>query len=497
VLPVAYRSQGVDRRMIRQVKWPDRRPAEYVSPFQRGAKERPLRLTLHAETLDGLPDGEARPLCALLDLATLPAVEIAQTTPGRFPHLSIDPASEGQDAYAAAVWRGAQMVRHGYSRVDTKAEFGAAVAELAALENPDRPDIQGVRDDLLMGIAHMAVDHDIVVTASARLLAFRDRRDYLRKHRTLAGINPRLPSEALSLAALFLRSRDEYRPRDNSQEIPTIGVGRLTFYSVLAYEHLPNAWLYESACGRARRPDDTYQLSKSVLVRCMRALEARDALGQLFYVPNYDSITDRVVYHFDYLTLILYGAFDALARVAHRAYEIKKPTERYAGFRGPEFRDQLRKARALDLEQLVSDPRVQDLLFVLGELRNNIHGAAIEAWNAGSLENLNAAEVEVPDNQAANMWGRFTSLGTPLHWGVRQRPPTSSRQTHPYSLRIEPYAFATKALAECLPIINEIMGRTEVTRLLPPGFNMADLRTGPQDHEFFPRKLRHEIRSLG
>ncbi len=354
-----------------------------------------------------------------------------------------------------------------------------------------------LHEELMIGVAHMAVSHDLLITTSPRLLALRDNREYLRKDWNLAGINPLLPTEAVRIAALFQRSRDEYRPRDNSEEIPRRTIGRSAFYSVLAYENLPNAWLYESACGRARLSDDTYQLSKSVLVRCMRALEARDTLGQLFYVPNYDSITDRVVYHFDYLSLILFGAFDAMARLAHRVYKIKKPNEHMAGFHRQDFRDALKAAGAMDLENLVSNQRFQDILFVVGKLRNNIHGAAVEAWHVGSIENLNMAQIEIPDNQAAKFWSRFTSLGAGTDWGVQKQHPSSSGQVYPYSIRIEPYTFASRLLRECLPIINEIMATTEVVRLLPVGVDQTELRTGPGPDNFYPPKLREEIGYLG
>lgn len=104
--------------MPRQVKWPDNRPREYVSPFQRGAKERNLRLTLHSEALQGGGANERRALDDLLALATLPGIEIAQTKPGILPHLRLDPESEGWDAHEAAVWAGTNTVRHGSYRVD-------------------------------------------------------------------------------------------------------------------------------------------------------------------------------------------------------------------------------------------------------------------------------------------------------------------------------------------------------------------------------------------
>ncbi len=431
--------------MPRQVKWPDNRPREYVSPFQRGAKERNLRLTLHSEALQGGGANERRALDDLLALATLPGIEIAQTKPGILPHLRLDPESEGWDAHEAAVWAGTNTVRHGSYRVDAKSQFPTWVAGVEAFDRPECVYLQTVRDELLLGVAHMAVRHDIFVTTSPRLLALRNNWDFLRRYQHMVGINPRLPSEAVKIVSLFQRSRDEYRTREfYADEVPRITVYRSQFYLTVAYGRLPQAWRFESACGRARRPDDTYDLAKSVLLRFVRALEARDALGILYYTPNADSIADRVVYHFDYLNLILSGAFDALGRVAHRVYGITSPNEFNAGLHRDDFRKALNRSGASDLDQLVSETRLQDLLFIIGRLRNTIHGTAVEARNVGGIENLNMGFIEVPDTQAPKIWARLLKLGSPEDWGAQQRTPTSSQIQNPYSLHIEPYTYAIK-----------------------------------------------------
>lgn len=482
----------------RQVKWPNQLSHDYISPFQRGTHERSLRITLHSETLQHLVAEEQRALAALRGLATLPNMEMVETGYGDYPRLVLNPKSEGWDAHEAAIWRGHEFVRDGSFRVNAKSQFPKWVNDLTALDRPEWVGLQSVRDELLLGIAHMAVRQDIFVTTSPRLLAWRDNREFLRQHEHIVGINPRLPSEALRVSTLFQRSRDEYRPREFEQdEIPRITVHRGQFYSTVVYDRVPEAWRFESASGRARHSDDTYYLAKSVLQRCVRALEARDALGVLFYTPNADNIADRIVYHFDYLNLILFGTFDALGRMARRAYRLTSFNEHNAGFHRKDFCKKLREAGATALYTLVMESRLQELLFIIGRLRNTIHGTAIEARNVGSIENLNMGFIEIPDSQALDIWDKFVRLGSPQDWGVQQVFPTSSATRNPYSLHIEPYTYAITVVGECLRYVNRLMSAIDATRLLPPGFDHSQLHTGPPDNEFFSLNLRNAVAYLG
>jgi len=482
----------------RQVKWPYQPSRSYVSPFQRGAYERDLRISLHSETLQQLTSEEQRALGALCDLATLPNIEMVETGEGTYPRLVFDLESEVQDAHGAAIWRGHEVIRSRRFRVDAKSQFPNWVDDLARFDQPDWVGLQSVRDELLMGIAHMAVGQDLFVTTSPRLLALRDNQELLRRHAHVVGINSRLPSEALKLAALFQRSRDEYRAREfEEDEFPRITVHRGQFYSTVAYDRVPEAWRFESASGRARRPEDTYYLAKSVTQRCVRALEARDALGFLFYVPNAGNITDRVVYHFDYLNLILSGIFDALGRMTHRVYGITSPTEFSAGFHREDFRRAIRRSTTVQLDRIVSDMRLQDFLFVIGRFRNTIHGRAIEAQHISSIENMNMGFIEVPDDQTIDIWDRVARLGVPEAWGVRQVRPTSSATKSLYSLHIEPYTYAIRAVNECLHYVNQLMIAIDTTRLLPTGFDHSQLRIEPQNNEFFSHRLRNAVAYLG
>jgi hypothetical protein len=50
---------------------------------------------------------------------------------------------------------------------------------------------------------------------------------------------------------------------------------------------------------------------------------------------------------------------------------------------------------------------------------------------------------------------------------------------------------------ECLRYANRLMVAIDATRLLPSGYDLSQLRIGPQDHEGFPFKLRREVAFLG
>jgi hypothetical protein len=117
-------------------------------------------------------------------------------------------------------------------------------------------------------------------------------------------------------------------------------------------------WRYFGACvhaAKARNDDITY-LGNTVLVRLQRALQARDEIGFRFYQPQDNSMREEVPYHFDYLTLLLVGALDAQARVAHRTYRLTLQ-ERRATFHDDGLIRQLKSSGADGFYSVVSSDR--------------------------------------------------------------------------------------------------------------------------------------------
>jgi hypothetical protein len=141
-------------------------------------------------------------------------------------------------------------------------------------------------------------------------------------------------------------------------------------------------WRYNSACQQLRDTSDSNlaTMSWSVITRCKHAIQARDLIGESFYAPHDDASGDDSAYHFDYLTLLLVGALDAQARVAHRVYRL--PGLNRVSFKGGArsgFLNGLREAGGTELYDLLTTTKVENFLTLLFEIRNTIHEASLSA----------------------------------------------------------------------------------------------------------------------
>jgi hypothetical protein len=309
--------------LIEHLIWPRPTRDEALSPFLRGNFERPLRITLHSSSFTGASDEEMEVINALRDLSTLSEIRAVDTEAGELPHVQIGTCKAGNSEIPVTVLDKS----HKTELSITQADYWAKVAaELAGQTDPQHPQAQAVFGDLLVARAHNHLGHDILVTLSRPLLDNKTRSN-------MRTINICTPMEAVKTVGLFARSRGNYAI------YPHMRFDRGLFYHVLARHRLLSMWRYFSGCLEAEtiRKDATLYLGQSILVRATRALEARDAIGEQFYLPQNNSTRDTIMYHFDYLTLLLVGAFDAQARIAHRAYRIIRPLERQASFHQKDF----------------------------------------------------------------------------------------------------------------------------------------------------------------
>jgi hypothetical protein len=75
--------------LIEQVKWPQSTMGEALSPFLRGNRERPLRITLHSSSFSRASDEDTEAISAIRDLSTVSEIQAVDTEPGRLPRLQI------------------------------------------------------------------------------------------------------------------------------------------------------------------------------------------------------------------------------------------------------------------------------------------------------------------------------------------------------------------------------------------------------------------------
>lgn len=407
----------------------------------------------------------------------LSEIEALDTEAGTLPHLKIGSFENGDTHIPITV---TSQNRTLHSGIPFPNQWLQIAAQLAGQADPLHPETQATLTDLVIARAHCELKYDILITLSPQLLSHR-------ATGVVRDANPRTPSEAAQIVGLFLRTRDNYTWQAHQKA--SLAFDRGLFYLVLVRHRLPHLWRYFSACvhAEAARRDDILYLGQSILVRCVRSLEARDAIGAWFYVPQGNNVRDVIMYHFDYLTLLLAGAFDAQARVARRAYRINQPNERNTSFRRTEFLDALRDKGANDLCNLISGQYYKDLMTLLYELRNTIHGAGLPTLAYQAVAEPEESFVTVLPEYSDQLWQAAERCGSPENWGLIRL----------HEVQFEPYTYAISLVNECLSQIDAIAAATEVTGLFPDGYAIPPLQDGPPDDNVFTERIRKRLAVLG
>lgn len=365
---------------------------------------------------------------------------------------------------------------------------------------------RGRLEDFVAARAHHACGQDVLVTTSPWLLSHRsegpapEAEPWTRgAERWVAETNPRTPSEAARIVGLFLRARRDYAYWADGHG----GTVRLSdhgsFYWLLAHRRLPRVWRYREACGAASqvRRDGTLGLGQSVYDRCVRALEARDAIGEQFYVPETEDSFDTQGYHFDYLLLLLSGTLDAQARAARRAYNIgAQKDEKRLNFREPGFLKQLDTAGARRLHALVSGQRARGVMTLISKLRNEIHAAGLSrhvllhqssAWPA-PWRGPRTSFFGIPGAESAAVRAAAEACGGLDRWGLMGQG---------NDLVFDAYTYATVVVEETLRLVDAVADATDVEGLFPAGPPVPPLEARPAEDAPYDEDTLRRIDALG
>lgn len=414
---------------------------------------------------------------ALVELSHLPEIVALQSAPGEFPSFDIGATNVEAD-YIPVIVKTINQTRA--TGIFHPAQWKNFAEQLAGPGNPPDPNIELIYQDLLVCAAHCSLNQDILITFSPNLLRNRDR-GFIRD------ANPRTPTEAARIAGLFLRSRGNYTYAAYRSGRATFDRG--LFYWILMRHRLPAMWRYFEACVLAEKvcQDDIVHLSQSILTRCERAIQARDEVGEQFYIPQGNNARDAIMYHFDYLTLLLAGALDAQARVAHRIYKITRPRENDASFRRHAFLKVLEQP-ASSLFSLVSDSYNRDVMSLIYLPRHTIHGAALHPLAYQNGVEPEVSFVSVPQEHSESIWQMTERCGSAAKWGL-----TCIAQ----QVLMEPYTYATTLVDEGLKLINKIASTTDVFRLFPQNYPVPEIRDRPPEDNVFSERIRERLAVLG
>jgi hypothetical protein len=308
--------------MIKKINWPPKYQGELPNPFIANTGDRYLRVTLNSESFANATRYELASIKALYELSNLPDLDVADTGKTDLPQIVIGKFDLKTAYYPVVLENASSVIRTGIQ--DNNQWLKVSEQLIEGIGTPIS-NAKRLFDQIILTRGHIALRRDLFVTLSPVLLKLRERDIF-------SAINILTPTEAIKIVGLYLRFRENYviHAWNNGKD----SLDEFLFYWVLTRHRLPRMWKYFGACVYAGqiRKDNITELSGSILTRCSRAIVARDNIGFQFYDYQGNDSTDKIMYHFDYLTLLLSGAIDAQARVAHRVYGIKKPTNDIQAF---------------------------------------------------------------------------------------------------------------------------------------------------------------------
>jgi hypothetical protein len=480
--------RAVCEQMIEPISWEFRRPRE-ENPFRPGSSL-PLQVTLHSSSFAKLRNNERAALELIKELAPDGAVDILETDSTAKRYLKIETSARpGRDFLDLTIWEDGEARL--FSGIDYPKQELDTARSVTGISSSSDPIVQEAFADLLVAAAHRTLDRDLLVTGSPWILHSKSRS-------TAKDSKARSLGEAIKIIGLFLRGRGDYRFRGQRRSwSEPINFDRSLFYWVLARQLTPAMWRYFSACVALGESHGREYLAmgSSILTRCKHALQARDFIGSAFYAPD-EGAKDATEYHFDYLALLLVGALDVQARIAHRAYGASG--DKRVNFRHTGFLTQLKKQGATALFELLSRDETRAFLTLLFEVRNTIHSASMGS-HGHHTTGRGPGWLEIEEGEfARTLWEAAVAAGGPEQWGMtkyRFRRDSEDARVEE-AIRLMPYPYADQLTQRGIALVNDVARATDIARLFTRS-PMPELPDSPRGDRIFNSDVMTRIGLLG
>jgi len=135
----------------------------------------------------------------------------------------------------------------------------------------------------------------------------------------------------------------------------------------------------------------------------------------------------------------------------------------------------------------MSNQRSQDVLALLYEPRNTIHGSSLPtvAYHNGIEPALSL--VRVPPEYENVLWEAAERCDSAGRWGLARE----------YALMFEPYTYSITLVQESFRLIDAIATATDITGLFPDGHTIPQLIDEPPDDRRFGEHIRRRLAVLG
>lgn len=170
---------------------------------------------------------------------------------------------------------------------------------------------------------------------------------------------------------------------------------------------------------------------------------------------------------FDMLVLLLLGAVDATALVAHEILGLKTaPSE--ASWQKTAWLNKVSKVHAPLGALFAAGAEHTHTLMILRRLRNTIHGDATRPLQAPVPDRPDRWLVKLPDAHQADLAAAFTALGgSTAAWGVES--------ALPWRTDADPVALVGQLLPRVLKLLDDVMATPPVEQIADVKLQASDL----------------------
>lgn len=435
--------------MIPRIEW-TQSGFNLHSPFDRGKNERQIELTFDSKALKKVSGENSEALTILYELSHLAFISTLIFEGNEFPRISVGENEETSIYRKITILGTDGEPLSGHQGIYTRnIDDNSIISLMGTYSSHLHDELIKTREMVIPVEAHFALRRDIFITVSPFLLG---KQQYFRNE------NIRTPLEALKIVGLFLRSRNVWIYQVN--EHSRIHSTRENFYWTLARSRL------------SKISGFSFSISETIIRRCSRALQARDEIGKLFYSSETHDLIDQVLYHFDYLNILLMGALDALAVALNEKYHIVKSNSA-RGFTRDTFVKALKSAIP-KLAEYIETEDIKVLIGIVSELRNTVHSERLSS--RGELL------IELPDVLRDRLWSYSQKHGENSDWGLAYEKYNSLDEKNKalipkYRITLEPYTYAVHVTDLWLNLLNSIgeiaqQDRTNLT--LNPSYGLSD-----------------------
>lgn len=301
-------------------------------------------------------------------------------------------------------------------------------------------------------------------------------------------VTPITPDKALPLVSLFVRSQGQYlyyiAPDDGGYGTMNKGM----YFWVGARELLPAAWRWVHACNQnsAHTGDDEIAfIANSLVTRVKRALQARDGVHIAMNMQQNNDTADDALSNLDDTLLLLMGAIDAAARVAHMTLNITDGIHN-AGWQRKTWIKRVRSECPTLADVVRQGAPCDHALTILTSLRNSVHGESLAPLGVQKHGRRHATMVSLPRSSRDRVLKAIDSLGGRELWGVEAMIPNK--------IHTDPGVLLDQLFPLIMNLLNELMSSTPVEQMAGVSLRPSDLVPPDDPMSPFAERVRHSIR---